>query len=490
VEVERDLFVGKLTSEAHSTGVQLYDLRRINDGLVSQVSSVEQALVQATNVHQAAQARAATLLRDARLRFEEELPRSEAALQEQHVKDLAAQCALASQSIADALAHESAKRREEHDVLVRMARQEHDSIVCSLKAELLAGVGELGQARESYDRLVADRRSVMEANATTGDVQEKGRRHEVDLGDIPRLPCAPARPTHRVKQPTHGPYLQACVARPVTRKECEANRRARAAMQTEWDRLRAVPRPDGKKGTWDEDGVREWATVRREARLSEEVANVGMVFGICVEQNPELPEADVRRKFKVRAVFLGKKLSDEDGNRAIFQELGSCPASLEAARCADCYGLAPGNEVLQADAEQAYTQALLTGATTWVRLPRDPWPPEWVERGLRDPVCPLILALYGHPDSGGCWEAHCESHLRSVGFVDVDPWRSCFWHPRLKLFLVVYVDDFKLAGPKECLEEGWALIRQGIKTDIPHDVGLYLGCIHRVSEKGFSQTPM
>jgi hypothetical protein len=205
-------------------------------------------------------------------------------------------------------------------------------------------------------------------------------------------------------------------------------------MQSEWDRLRAVPRPDGKKGTWDEDGVREWATVRREARMNEEVANVGMVFGICVEKNHELPEADVRRKFKGRAVFQGNNVRDQDGNWAIFQELGSCPATLEAARCADCYGLAPGNDVLQADAEQAYTQALLTGATTWVRLPRDQWPPEWVERGLRDPVCPLILALYGHPDSGGCWEAHCESHLRSVGFVDVDPWRSCFWHPRLKLF--------------------------------------------------------
>ena len=102
--------------------------------------------------------------------------------------------------------------------------------------------------------------SRMEAYATTGSTQGKESRHEVDLGDIPRLPCAPARPKDRVKQPTHGPYLQACVARPVTRKECEANPTARAAMQSEWDRLRAVPRPDGNKGTWDEHGVREWVT--------------------------------------------------------------------------------------------------------------------------------------------------------------------------------------------------------------------------------------
>jgi len=58
----------------------------------------------------------------------------------------------------------------------------------------------------------------------------------------------------------------------------------------------------------------------------------------------------------------------------------------------------------------------------------------------------------------------------------------------LKLFLVVYVDDFKLSGPKGSLDEGWDLIRQGIKTDVPHDVGLYLGCIHRVAEKVLPDT--
>ena len=119
----------KLTSEAHATDVQLNDLRRINDGLVSQISSAEQVLLQANNAHQTAQARAAIELQDAMLRFEEELPRSKAALREQHAKDLAAQRALASQSLADALAHESAKRREEYDAMVRQAHHEHDSIV-------------------------------------------------------------------------------------------------------------------------------------------------------------------------------------------------------------------------------------------------------------------------------------------------------------------------------------------------------------------------
>jgi hypothetical protein len=96
-------------------------------------------------------------------------------------------------------------------------------------------------------------------------------------------------------------------------------------------------------------------------------------------------------------------------------------------------------------------------------------------------VCPLVLALYGHPDSGGYWERHCEKQLSSVGFEPVEEWRSCFWHPKLSLFLVVYVDDFKLSGPIPNLARGWQLIRRHIRTEDPTPTGKYLGCDHRVS---------
>ena len=42
-----------------------------------------------------------------------------------------------------------------------------------------------------------------------------------------------------------------------------------------------------------------------------------------------------------------------------------------------------------ATAEQAY-------AKTWVPLPREQWPEALLKAGLQDPVCPLILAFYGH----------------------------------------------------------------------------------------------
>jgi hypothetical protein len=61
-------------------------------------------------------------------------------------------------------------------------------------------------------------------------------------------------------------------------------------------------------------------------------------------------------------------------------------------------------------------------------------------------------------------------------------WKSCFWHPEHRLLLTVYVDDFKLSGPKDNLAKGWALIRKGIKTDKPKPSGRYLGCQHNVRE--------
>jgi hypothetical protein len=40
--------------------------------------------------------------------------------------------------------------------------------------------------------------------------------------------------------------------------------------------------------------------------------------------------------------------------------------------------------------------------------------------------------------------------------------------------LVVYVDDFKLAGPAQNLPMGWKLIRKGINMDEPTPLGFYL----------------
>ena len=121
----------------------------------------------------------------------------------------------------------------------------------------------------------------------------------------------------------------------------------------------------------------------------------------------------------------------------------------------------------------------MQGILTWIRLPRNRWPKEWIGV-FKDPVVLLILALYGHPDSGGLWQRHCEKALYAVGFHPLYPecWPSMFWHPKLKLLLGVYVDDFKMSGPSKNIDEGWKLISSQIDMDTPEDAGRYLGCEH------------
>lgn len=203
-------------------------------------------------------------------------------------------------------------------------------------------------------------------------------------------------------------------------------------------------------------------------------------FEICVEKGAELARGDPSRKFKGRVVYQGNNVKDENYDMAIFSDLSSAPSSMEAAKAVDAYGLFPGNVVEQSDAEQAYIQSDLGGTPSYVRLPRERQPAAW--KNMRDPVCRLRKALYGHPDAGGYWEKHCEKHMRKCGFVAVPDWRSVYWNEKLKTLLAVYVDDFTMAGPKANVKEAWRLIREDIKADEPATAGKYLGCDHKQSE--------
>ncbi|CAE7637278.1 unnamed protein product, partial [Symbiodinium sp. KB8] len=60
--------------------------------------------------------------------------------------------------------------------------------------------------------------------------------------------------------------------------------------------------------------------------------HVGKIFEICVEKGSELPEGDPLRKFKGRTVFQGNNVKDENNDTALFSELGSSPATMEAGK--------------------------------------------------------------------------------------------------------------------------------------------------------------
>ena len=154
-------------------------------------------------------------------------------------------------------------------------------------------------------------------------------------------------------------------ARPVSKDEIKKNKLAQQANDAEWQRLRDI-------GTWIENQVEEASVVRKRFAARNkwkspdqiEKAHFGRVFCITVEKNAELPVGHPLRKFKGRVVFQGNNVRDENWEVAMFQELSSSPASMQAGRAVDMYGLLHGHHIEQADAVQAYTQSLLGGTKT------------------------------------------------------------------------------------------------------------------------------
>ena len=156
--------------------------------------------------------------------------------------------------------------------------------------------------------------------------------------------------------------------------------------------------------------------------------HLGHLAGICVEKNSEMEAA--LRKYKGRVVFLGNSFVDQSHDEATFRELGSTPATLEAGKEADFYGCLPGHVIKSVDGEQAYVQAEMKGAPTWICLPPEQRPAWWAQRypNMKKPVCRLLKALYGHPDAGTYWEEHGHEHMCSLGFHAIaDGWGSCYW---------------------------------------------------------------
>ena len=308
---------------------------------------------------------------------------------------------------------------------------------------------------------------------------------------FPCMPCIHQHDHHRDKLTTNdgginiNKMFNTAVARPVARKEMMENEEARKAMRKEWLGQHAA-------GVYDFSVVREYDDVVREAKRNGTEVHMARIHGICVEKNYQLPKGNPSRKFKGRGVLLGNQVKNQFWEAAFFQDLGNSPATFEASRWADFYGCLPGHGVKLADAIQAYIQAVLTGPPCWVELPEDAWPDDIDFRKFRRPVVRLVKALYGHPDSGTMWEQHCDRKVRELDFVPVgEEWPSMYFHKKLQLLLVIYVDDLKLAGPEENLTKGWEMLRSKLNIEPETDLGLYLGCIlSKGSSKLHDGTPV
>ncbi len=316
------------------------------------------------------------------------------------------------------------------------------------------------------------------STAPAGKIMTNWQASLLTEDDIPMLPreFASLEP-HREHNAWHPP---GCIARKLSKKEMDACPRARKALDAEWEKLRTLKRPHPVKGhgAWDEANVREASTVREAARASGQTIHFGRIVELCHEKGSELAPDDPERKMKGRSVLLGDHIKDQDFSWAEFCELGSSPPSMDAAKALDAFGSFPGYTVKTGDAKGAYTQALLLGAETWVTLPENRWPAHWKGKFHR-PVVRLVLALYGHADAGGFWEAHCEEKLLSIGWTRLaEEWPGAYWHKKTGSMMIVYVDDFKLAAKHAEHDALWAAIRKVIDMDPETLDGRFLGCSH------------
>ena len=58
-------------------------------------------------------------------------------------------------------------------------------------------------------------------------------------------------------------------------------------------------------------------------------------------------------------------------------------------------------------------------------------------------------------------------------------WHSIFHHQELNCLLVVYVDDFKMAGPSENLPTAWATVKAAVDIGEPEAYDRYFCCMHK-----------
>ena len=103
---------------------------------------------------------------------------------------------------------------------------------------------------------------------------------------------------------------------------------------------------------------------------------------------------------------------------------------------------------------------------------------------MEDPVVLLERNLYGHTLAGPLWERQFEKILLQHGWEKVPNWECLFVHREKGLFLSVYVDDRKLAGKKQNIDQMWRVLNK--EVDLGESTSfldhVYLGCTQRQCE--------
>ena len=84
--------------------------------------------------------------------------------------------------------------------------------------------------------------------------------------------------------------------------------------------------------------------------------------------------------------------------------------------------------------------------------------------GIDRPVLQLRAMVPGCTNHVSMWVDKCHENLRKAGFQSLGEEQvPIYLHTKLRLLLMISGDRFKIAGPAENLDQGWALLRKRIE---------------------------
>ena len=167
--------------------------------------------------------------------------------------------------------------------------------------------------------------------------------------------------TNRYKQGMEYNMHVSMAAQLVKDKETLKSQAVRDAVTKEWDNLVG-------RQCWDLSKAEKLSEVRKRADREGKLIHIGSLCELCYLKGSELEGKE--KKYTDRVVFLGGRVRDQHGATAVFEEMTSSPASMEASRFCDAFGSLPGHKIMQAYAEQSYTQAELNSKNaTWIKVP-------------------------------------------------------------------------------------------------------------------------
>ena len=248
-------------------------------------------------------------------------------------------------------------------------------------------------------------------------------------------------------------------------------------LNAKWPKCSKRNPKNNGRGTWDMSEPWERSAKVTDASRRSQTIHLARVCILAYEKGSELKADDPERKYKARTGLLGDNITDTWYQEAEMEGRGSAPPAVEDSRALDAFSLLPGYRATFADAESAYLQAYLNSKfETWVSIPREYWPADWHGK-YTDPVCRLVLALYGHGDSGGYWEEKCYGEVEACGWKKIR--RGVFWMEKLRAVLMIYVDDFKLVCHVKDEVKLWAALQERLVLDKPKVSMRFLGCNSR-----------